>query len=198
MVTLSAEVTNWGSQEGDVTLSIEEGANVLDEISVTIDASGAASVRSNLSFSSLGTHTVDVRLTGTIPMQSSVNITVVDPYLTIIAPSRVFIGEALEGTVVTFAGVPVEDADIEYSIGDDSGTTKTDHAGGFEILAIEGGEMTITASNPGLAGDTGVVMFIQFYRLISRNHLQYIYIHAGVEIFLHVEPLIQLRRPFEE
>ena len=160
MVTLSAEVTNWGSQEGEATLSIEEDATALDEISVTIGPSEAASVRSNLSFSSLGTHTVNVRLTGTMPMQSSVNITVVDPYLTIDAPSRVLMGETLEGTVMTYAGAPVEDAYIEYSIGEDGGTTTTDDAGDFEILVTEGGEMTITASHPGLAGDAATVEVI--------------------------------------
>lgn len=148
-VMLSAEITNWGSAAGDATLFIENEEAVLDEISVTVDASESATATANLTFSHVGTYTVDFRLAGTMPMESSLNITVVDPYVTITAPPRIVLGDVLEGTVATYAGAPVAGADVQYSIGSENGTTSTDESGAFNILTTQAGEMTITASVSG-------------------------------------------------
>ncbi|UCE91173.1 MAG: FtsX-like permease family protein [Methanobacteriota archaeon] len=156
-VTVSAEVANWGSEGGDATLQIGEGSAILDEMTETVAASSTATVTSTLTFSSLGTHTIDVRLMGTMAMRSSLNISVVEPFLTISAPSRAIVGAVVEASVLTHAGEPVAGAAVGYSVGEDSGTLLTDDAGNVGIPATHAGEMTITASSPGLDGDTATV-----------------------------------------
>lgn len=156
-ISVTAEVMNWGSEPGEVSLFVEEGETVLDEIVVTLDASETATVTTPLSFDSLGTHTIDFRMTGAMPVESSLNITVVEPYLTVAAPSRAIVGTIIEIYVMTHDGVPVEDAQVSYSIGDDGGTVSTDEAGGAEILGTQDGDMTIIASSQGYDEGSAIV-----------------------------------------
>lgn len=151
---VSIEVTNWGSQGGNVSLLLEEGSDVLDEIVVTLDASETRTVESPLSFEELGIHTVVVRMTGSMPAEWSVNVSVVEPYLVIVSPSRVVSGGAAEATVLTYDGMPLAGAVVEYSSGDDSGILIADDNGSVELPAVEEGYLTVTASSPGYVGDS--------------------------------------------
>ncbi len=154
---VSIEVTNWGSQGGDVRLLLEEDSVVLDEIVVALNASETRTVESPLSFEDLGAHTVVVRMTGNMPTESSVNVSVVEPYLVVVSPSRIVSGSTAEATVLTYDGVPLAGAIVGYSLGDDSGTVIADDDGRVELPATEEGYLTITASSPGYTGDSATV-----------------------------------------
>jgi ABC-type lipoprotein release transport system permease subunit len=156
-ISVTADVVNWGSELGEVSVFVEEGETVLDEIVVSLDASETATVTSLLSFDSLGTHTIDFRMTGTMPIEASLNITVVEPYLSVAAPPRAVVGADIEVFVTTHDGAPVEGAEVAYAIGDDDGTISTDEFGSAGISAAQAGEMTIVASSPGYDEGSAIV-----------------------------------------
>lgn len=146
---ISMEVRNWGSEGGDVTISISEDFALLDEHAVSIDSGSTVSVTRNLSFASTGHRSLDVSISGDFPVTSAVEVSVVDPFLTISAPSRVIVSEPFSATIRTYDGLPVVDTAVAYTIGTDTGTAVTDSSGSVELTMDVPGTCSLTAEAEG-------------------------------------------------
>lgn len=159
-LTISMDVRNWGSERGDVTLSISEDGALIDRHQISVDAGTTVSVSRNVTFPSTGLHSLEVSISGDFPVTATVNVSVVDPYLTMSSPSKVLLGETFPVTVRTYDGAPVEGALVEYSIGDDSGTETTDETGIVDIIAGSAGDCIITAGSEGYTDASRIVKVI--------------------------------------
>jgi ABC-type lipoprotein release transport system permease subunit len=159
-LTISMDIRNWGSERGDVTLSISEDGAPVDGYQVSVDAGSTVSVSRILSFSSTGLHSLDVSISGDFPVTATVNVSVVDPYLTLSSPSRVLLGETFPVVVRTYEGVPVEGAVVEFSVGDGSETVTTDEFGVVDITAESVGDCIIMAGSEGYTDASRTVKII--------------------------------------
>jgi hypothetical protein len=159
-LTISMDVRNWGSEEGDVTVTVSEGAAVLDAHTLTVDGGSTVSVSRNIMFSSTGLHSLDVSISGDFPVTTTVNASVVDPYLTVSAPSRTVLGETFPATVRTYYGAIVEGATVEYHVDGETGTDVTDESGVVEITVGSAGDCVVTAGFEGFTDASRTVEVI--------------------------------------
>jgi ABC-type lipoprotein release transport system permease subunit len=148
-LTITMSIRNWGSQEGEVAVWISDGGVALDEHSVSLEPGSTVSVSRNLSFASTGHRALNVSISGDFPVSFSVEVSVVDPYITLSAPSRVVVDEAFTVTARTHDGLPAVGAAIEYSIDGDSGMATTDGSGEVELSMTVAGICSLTAELDG-------------------------------------------------
>ena len=147
-VDVVATVHNWGSAAGAVQVEYSEDGEVLATRSVLLNASSERSVSQPLSFDSLGTHTVDVYLSGDLPMNVSVEVAVVEPYMTIIASPRILLGSSLAVRVLSYDGLPMAGVTVGYAVADESGESVTDMNGEATVLPTSAGTCTLSATHP--------------------------------------------------
>ena len=159
-LTMSMSVRNWGSAGGEVSLSLTEGGAPLDERSLTVDAGSTVPVSFNVSFSETGFHSLAVSISGDFPMTALVNVTVVNPYLTVSAPQRAIVNTTFPATVETHDGAPVEGALVEYSLNGESRSAITDEQGIANLTADDSGDCLITATYDGYEGASTTVEVI--------------------------------------
>jgi ABC-type lipoprotein release transport system permease subunit len=159
-LTISMDVRNWGSEEGDVTITVSDAGSRLDEHTVSVDSGSTVSVSRNLSFSTTGLRQLEVSISGDFPVTTAVDVSVVNPYLTIAAPSRVLSGETFSATVRTYDGMPAEGAVVECSMGGDTNTAEADASGRVELTMDTPGECVLTAQLDGYSGATRSVEVI--------------------------------------
>jgi ABC-type lipoprotein release transport system permease subunit len=144
-VGVSVGVRNWGMEAGEVSVEFDEGGSVISNVTVPLNASESDRVVAMLSFDSLGKHTVNASIGGSFPVTLSVNVTVVQPYLSIAAPSRVALGEILNVTVTTYTSGAAEDAQITFN----TRTNTTDANGHTSFVADQAGTFDLTANMTG-------------------------------------------------
>ena len=148
-VTISMDIRNWGAAAGEVIVYIEDDGAVIDESSVVLAPSVGTTVNRRLTLGSMGVHTLDIWLSGDFPARTSLNVSVVDPYLVISAPSRVLLGSSFDITVVDHNGDPIPAVDVVFSIGEEEGNVSTDDDGIAEITPAIAGSCSLTASHVG-------------------------------------------------
>jgi len=153
-VGLSVGVRNWGTEKGSINISFFDGDNGLAEVSATLNASQTDRIAQTVNFDTLGLHTVNVSIGGDFPVTLSINITVVDPYLRLAAPSKVALGENFTVKVTTHQGSPREGAKVTFG----SQTNFTDPYGNTTLLADQVGTFQVTANTTGYADARATVM----------------------------------------
>ncbi len=159
-VTISMDIRNWGAVAGDVSAFIEDDGVVIDEVSVTLGPSASTTVERNVSFATLGVHQLSIWLSGDFSARTSLNVSVVNPYLSIAAPSRVMLGSSFEVTVVDHDGEPVSAAEVVFAIDDVEDSVYTDDNGVAEITPIVSGTCSLAASHAGFDDATASVEVI--------------------------------------
>jgi len=147
--SISMSVRNWGSEEGDVTIRISEDGQLLDEHSLLVSSGSTVSVSRELTMVSVGQHSIDISVSGDFPMTATVEVSVVDPYLTVSAPSRVLVDETFTVTARTYDGQAAAGAVIGYSVGSSSGTATADSAGEVQLTLGTSGTCVLTAALEG-------------------------------------------------
>jgi ABC-type antimicrobial peptide transport system permease subunit len=155
---ISVGVRNWGSSGGSERVTFTDNGSVLAERIVTLSASSSTTVQESLVLMDLGTHTIQASVSGDFPVKLVVNVTVVDPYLQVSAPSRALLGSQFNVTVSTFDGSPARGASIQFDnqsvLSDTQGVASLDatHAGGFLLSAglsgFTGGSARVEVVDP--------------------------------------------------
>ena len=156
-VTIAMEVRNWGAVDGDVVVRVSDGGETVCETEITLAASASEVVECQLTFDSKGVHPLEVELSGDFPCLTLINVSVVDPYLTIAAPSRAFTDTPFGLAVYDNAGCPVQDAEVTYSMGSSGGAVLTDEDGEAMITLSTVGTCSLTASFIGLTAASASV-----------------------------------------
>ena len=146
-VTLLMEVHNWGTAGGEATVLVTDDGITLDEITLSLDASASTTVESQIEFYSKGVHPLSIRLTGDFPSDVALNVSVVDPYIVLSAPSRVVVTEPFEVRVLDYDADPVSGAEISYLSGDLPVVATADDEGVAEIVISTAGSCLLTASH---------------------------------------------------
>jgi len=154
-VGVSVGVRNWGTVKGSVTVTFGEGTTRIADITRTLNASESDRVVQMVSFDSLGVHTVDVSISGDFPVKLSVNITVVEPFLRIAAPSKVALGDEFTVRVTTILGDPAIGAAVTFG----TALNSTDAFGNATFLADQLGAVHATANMTGFT-DADVIVTV--------------------------------------
>jgi ABC-type antimicrobial peptide transport system permease subunit len=155
-VAVSVGVRNWGSATGPVSIKFAESGDTLADETIALNASESDRVMKMLSFSQLGLHTVNVSIDGVFPVKLSVNITVVDPYLDIAAPSTVAVGDSFTVTVTDYLGNPATHARVEFG----SSVNVTDGNGDTTFQANQAGIFVVVANVTGYRNASATVRAI--------------------------------------
>jgi hypothetical protein len=142
---ISVGVRNWGSSAGSEHITLKDNGSVLAERAVTLNASSSTIIQVSVDLTDLGRHTIQASISGDFPVRLFVNVTVVNPYLQISAPSRTLLGSQFNVTVSTFDGSPARGASVLFdnqsAISDLRGIAclNATHAGGFQLSAALSG-----------------------------------------------------------
>ena len=145
MVTMEAH--NWGPAAGDATICISVDGILTDELTVAIDPLTVISVMRPIILEELGIHSIEVWVSGSFPSRTTLNVTVVDPYLTLTAPSRAFIDSQFEISVFDCHGDPVLGAEVSFEVDDERGSIMTDDDGIAAVLVSRTGSCFLNASH---------------------------------------------------
>jgi len=138
---ISVGVRNWGSSAGSEHITFTDNGSVLAERTVVLNASSSTTAQESLVLMELGRHTIQASISGDFPVKLAVNVTVVDPYLQVSAPSRALLGPQFNVTISTFDGSPAHGASVQFDnqsvLSDPQGIAHLDaaHAGGFRLFA---------------------------------------------------------------
>ena len=155
-IGISVGVRNWGLDTGDIAITFEEGGGVVADETVSLNASESDRIVAMLSFDSLGQHTVTASIGGSFPVSLSVNVTVVEPYLNIAAPSKVALGETLTVTITTHTSSVAENAEVTFG----TRTNTTDANGVTTFVADEAGTYSLVASVDGYSDASATINVI--------------------------------------
>lgn len=155
-VGVSVGVRNWGTEKGSVDISFKVEGVTVAEAAKTLNASEADRVMRTVSFDSLGLHTVEVSISGDFPVRLTVNITVVEPYLRMAAPSKAALGEEFSVRVTTYLGNPAIGAAVSYS----SQVNSTDAFGNTTFVATHIGSAQAVASMTGFSDARATVTVV--------------------------------------
>jgi len=156
-VTIAMDIRNWGTAAGEVSVYIADDGELIDEFSVVLQASADTTVQRQILLGSMGVHPLDVWLSGDFPARTSLNVSVVDPYLVIAAPSRVLLGSSFDVAVLGHDGGPASAAEIVFVVGEEQGNVSTDDDGVAEITPPVAGLCMLTASHVGYDDASAVV-----------------------------------------
>ena len=138
---ISVGVRNWGSSAGSEHITFTDNGSVLAERAVVLNASSSTTAQESLVLMELGRHTIQASISGDFPVKLAVNVTVVDPYLQVSAPSRALLGPQFNVTISTFDGSPAHGSSVQFDnqsvMSDPQGIAHLDaaHAGGFRLFA---------------------------------------------------------------
>jgi ABC-type antimicrobial peptide transport system permease subunit len=155
-IGVSVGVRNWGMDAGEVSVKFAEGGTELANMTVSLNSSGSDRVVAMLSFRSLGLHTITASIGGSFPVTLSVNVTVVQPYLTIAASSKVALGETLAVTVLTYTSSVAEHAQVTFG----TRTNTTDANGQTSFVADVAGTFSLSASLVGFTNASANVQVV--------------------------------------
>jgi hypothetical protein len=151
-LNISVGVRNWGSRSGSEQVTLTDNGSVLAETTMALSASSSTTFQVSLDLMSLGKHSIQASVTGDFPVKLVVNITVVNPYLLVSAPSRALLGSQFNVTISTFDGSPARGASVEYDgqsvVSDALGIAHLDatHAGGSQLNASLSGYTGVSAT----------------------------------------------------
>jgi hypothetical protein len=140
-LNVSVGVRNWGSNAGSEIVTFTDNGSVLADRTVMLNASSSVTVQESITPMSLGRHAIQASVSGDFPVKLIVNVTVVNPYLQVSAPSRALLGSQFNVTISTFDGSPAKDASVQFDnqsvLSDSMGIARLSaaHAGGFQLSA---------------------------------------------------------------
>lgn len=152
-LSLSVGVRNWGGAPGTITVRFLDDAQLLDELDVPLGASQSTTVIRDFSFGQLGAKSIAVSISGDFPVTLYANITVIEPYLRLSAPSKVLLGSEFNVSVTMSCGEPAEGALVTFG----SQSVVTNSAGLASLSALDVGYWTVRASMSGLAEASATV-----------------------------------------
>ena len=155
-VGISVGVRNWGTERGAVNVSFEEDDVPLGMVSRDLNESESDRVVQMVSFDSLGVHTVEVSISGDFPVELTVNVTVVQPYLRMAAPSKVALGEGFFLRVTTYLGDPAVGASVSFG----AQVNSTDASGNVSFVASQVGSVQAVANRSGFTDARATVAVV--------------------------------------
>jgi ABC-type lipoprotein release transport system permease subunit len=157
-VAFSVGVRNWGSAPGEITVRFSEEGSAISERTAFLNSSQSDRIVETISFSSFGPHNITASIEGEFPVSLSVNVSVVQAYLRLAAPTKVALNESFSAKVTDYLGNPVEDALVSFggktnSTGSDGNASfVADAAGIFDLSADMSGyssaESSVTVVDP--------------------------------------------------
>ncbi len=147
-ITVSASVRNWGGSEGSISIDLSVDGVSAWQISVSIDPYSTESVSHALSFSSIGTHEIEISIGGDFPVSLNSCVDVVEPYIVMESPGSVMDGSTFSVHVYAYDGAPVQGAIITIPTPTPS-TNTTDGDGVAVLLADAVGEFTLVVDMTG-------------------------------------------------
>lgn len=155
-ISISVGVRNWGGTAGTVGVRFSDGMQLLDEVEVSLGASASTSVERNFLQTQLGNRSIEVSMAGDFPVKLYANFTVIEPYLSLSAPSKVLLGCEFGVTVTKFSGKPADGALVRFG----SQSVVADSSGSASLSAPDAGTWTVRAELPGLTDATASVQVL--------------------------------------
>ena len=151
----SVTVRNWGSAEGTCPITVLVDGTEVHEGEVQLGPSSEEDFIYGWPawIDGLGPHTVTISLGGDFPVELSMTYEVVEPYLTVSAPSMVALGDTFEVVVTTYEGTAAVGAEVSF-LGQ---TESAGEDGSAELAASEAGDATIGASLDGYLDGSATV-----------------------------------------
>ena len=146
-LTVSVSVRNWGSEAGRATITYTELDRVLAEVAVELNASASETVQRTFVSEAVGSHSIQVTVSGELPVRLWANYSVVEPYLDVAAPSRVMLGQTFNVTVTEYTGQPASQSLVRFSFQ----TATADSQGKAMFTANATGEFEIIATLSGFS-----------------------------------------------
>ena len=146
-LTVSIRVRNWGSEAGKAAIIYTELGQVLAEVPVELNASASEAVQHAFVTDALGSHSIEVTVSGDLPVKLWANYSVVEPYLDVAAPSRVMLGQTFNVTVTEYTGQPASQSIVWFNFQ----TATADIEGKAKFTANATGEFGITATLSGFS-----------------------------------------------
>ena len=146
-LTVSVSVRNWGSEAGRATIRYTELDRVLAEVAVELNASASETVQRTFVSEAVGSHSIQVTVSGELPVKLWANYSVVEPYLDVAAPSRVMLGQTFNVTVMEYTGQPASQSVVRFNFQ----TATADSQGKAMFTANATGEFEITATLSGFS-----------------------------------------------
>ncbi len=153
-VSVTVGVRNWGGSPGSATVSFASDGWPLAEGPVFLAESSSTSVTYQFRFQELGRQSIEVSISGDFPVKLYTNVTVVEPYLNVAAPSKVLLGTAFNVTVTNHTGDPVEGSVVGFM----GSEVLTDAQGKAELDASAAGTFQVSASGPGYESGAATVI----------------------------------------
>ncbi len=157
-LNISVGVRNWGSSAGSERVTFTDNGSVLAERTVSLNGSTSTTLQESLDLMDLGRHSIQASISGDFPVKLIVNVTVVNPYLQVSAPSRALLGSQFNVTISTFDGAPARGASVQFDnqsvLSDAQGIASLNatHPGGFQLSAslsgYTGGSTRIEVVDP--------------------------------------------------
>jgi len=144
-LNLSVGVRNWGSRSGSERVTFTDNGSLLAATTVALNASSSTTVQESFDLMNLGKHTIEATVSGDFPVKLYFNVSVVDPYLQVSAPSRALLGSEFNVTISTFDGSPARSASVQFDnqtvLSNPQGVVRLNatHAGGFRLSAALSG-----------------------------------------------------------
>lgn len=155
---VSVSVRNWGGSTGGTTVMIDANGSLPLSQTVILNSSSSTTVTKQVSFQDLGRHTIRASISGDFPVRLFTNVTIVEPYLRVAAPSKVLLGSLFNATVTDHLGSPVEDSTVGFGtqsvLTDPQGRAALNASGTgtFQVIADKSGYLsgraTVTVADP--------------------------------------------------
>jgi ABC-type lipoprotein release transport system permease subunit len=152
-LSISVGVRNWGGSAGEITVLFSEGVRLLDEAVVSLDASGFTTVTRSIQSEQLGDRSIEVSIHGDFPVTLYANFTVIEPYLTVSAPSKVLLGSSFNVSVTKSCGEPAEGSLVTFG----TQSVYADTSGTASLSASAAGTWTVRATMSGLTEASAAV-----------------------------------------
>lgn len=152
-VSLSFKIRNWGGSPGTIIVQFFLSSSLVDEEEVALNASSSTSIERSFAFEELGAQSLRISIAGDFPVSLYANITVVEPYLKVSAPSKVLLDDAFNVTVTESSGEAASGSLVTFG----SQSSYADQEGRVSFVAGASGTWTIHASLSGLVDGTASV-----------------------------------------
>lgn len=153
--TLDVSVTlrNWGAAPGSQMVAFLVDGTPRANSSAELNASASAVLHQSFTLSHLGTHTVEVSISGSFPVKLTENVTVVKPYLRVSCPAKVISGSSFNVTVSKFDGQPAAGSTVSFQ----GQVVQADSSGWAALSAGALGASPLTAALSGFTNASASV-----------------------------------------
>ncbi len=151
--SISVGVRNWGGKAGQVTVLFSEGAQLIEEVAVSLSQSGTTRITRDIPSDQLGERSIRISIGGDFPITLYANFSVIEPYLKLSAPSKALLGIEFNVSVTKFSGEPAGGAVVAFA----GQSVVADSDGRARLSASVAGTWTAAATLSGYSQATAPV-----------------------------------------